>query len=144
MVIVCDEAHLLSGPELEELRFLTNSEMDSSSSFALILVGQPSLRQRLKLGTNSALDQRVSLRYALTSMTKSETHEYVSHHVKLAGRTDALFSDDAISLIHQVSRGLPRSINNYARQALVAAYANKSAIVDEKSVRHAVAEADSE
>ncbi len=95
-------------------------KMDSSSSFALILVGQPSLRVRLKLGTNSALDQRVSLRYALTSMTMSETKEYIYHHVKLAGRTDTLFSDDAISLIHQVSRGLPRSVNNLSRQALIA------------------------
>ncbi len=143
VVVVCDEAHLLSGSELEELRFLTNSEMDSSSSLSLILVGQPNLGVKLKLGTNSALDQRVSLRYALVPMSKSETTDYIYHHLKLAGRTDALLSDDAISLIHQVSRGLPRSVNNLTRQALVATYANKSAIVDEKSVRQAISEGNS-
>lgn len=144
VIVVCDEAHLLSGSELEELRFLTNSEMDSSSSLALILVGQPSLRQRLKLGTNSALEQRVSIRYVLAPMTRAETTQYISHHLELGGRTDSFFSDDAVSLIHQVSRGLPRSVNNLCRQALVASCFSKSTVVDEKSVRQAITEADSE
>lgn len=56
------------------------------------------------------------------------------------GRTDTLFSDDAADLIHQVSRGLPRAINNLALQSLVAAYATKKAIVDESSARAAVTE----
>jgi type II secretory pathway predicted ATPase ExeA len=51
-----------------------------------------------------------------------------------------LFSDDAIALVHQVSRGLPRMVNNLAVQALVAAWAERKAIVDESSARAAVAE----
>ena len=65
------------------------------------------------------------------------------NNLKLAGRTDAPFSDEAIGLIHQVSRGLPRSVNNLVRQALVATFANKSAIVNEKVTRQAISEADS-
>ena len=64
--------------------------------------------------------------------------------MKLAGRSDTLFSDDAITLIHQVSRGLPRAVNNLAIQALVAAYATNKAIVDESSARTAVAEVTAE
>ena len=86
--------------------------MDSRSPFAALLVGQPTLRRRIKLGTFAALDQRIALRYAMNGMTDSETSSYVSHHLKLAGRADTLFSDDAIALIHQVSRGLPRAVNN--------------------------------
>ena len=118
--------------------------MDSSSSFALVLVGQPALKARLRLGAFSALEQRITLRYSVPPMTQEETKSYVAHHLKLAGRTDALFSDEALGLIHQVSRGLPRAVNNLARQALIATYANKSAIVDEKSARQAISEADSE
>ena len=118
--------------------------MDSSSSFALLLVGQPNLKARLRLGTFSALDQRISLRYTIPPMTKEETKSYALHHLKLAGRTDAIFSDESISLIHQVSRGLPRSVNNLARQALIAAFANQSAIVDEKATRQAISEAETE
>ena len=144
VVVICDEAHLLDGSQLEELRFLTNSDMDSSSSLALLLVGQPNLKARLRLGTFSALEQRITLRYSVPPMTSEETRSYIPHHLKLAGRTDTIFSDEALGLIHQVSRGLPRAVNNLARQALIAAYANKSAIVDEKSARQAISEVDSE
>jgi type II secretory pathway predicted ATPase ExeA len=102
--------------------------MDSHSPFAALLVGQPTLRRRIKLGTFAALDQRIALRYTITGMTRDETSSYVGHHLKLAGRSDTLFSDDALNLIHQVSRGLPRAINNLAIQALVAAYATNKAL----------------
>jgi hypothetical protein len=60
-------------------------------------------------------------------MELKETGEYIAHHIKLAGRTDTLFSDDAVALIHEASRGLPRAVNNLATQSLIAAYAtNKS------------------
>jgi len=49
-------------------------------------------------------------------------------------------SDDATTLIHATSRGLPRAVNNLAIQALIAAYAGRKAIVDEQSARAAVTE----
>ena len=55
-------------------------------------------------------------------------------------RSDPLFSDDAADLIHQVSRGLPRAVNNLAIQALIAAFATNKSIVDETSARAAVTE----
>lgn len=140
VVVVVDEAHLLAVDQLEELRLLTNAEMDSHSAFACLLVGQPTLRRRIKLGTFAALDQRIALRFAMPSMTPAETTAYITHHLNLAGRADTLFSDDAVTLIHQVARGLPRAVNNLAIQALVAAYATKKAIVDESSARAAITE----
>ena len=118
--------------------------MDSSSPFACLLVGQPTLRRRMKLGVLAALDQRIGLRYAMPPMTGEETGSYLRHHVKLAGRSDTLFSDDAAALIHQTSRGYPRAVNNLAVQALVAAFAADKAIVDESSTRAAVAEVTAE
>jgi hypothetical protein len=133
--VVVDEAHLLGADQLEELRLLTNAEMDSHSPFACLLVGQPTLRRRIKLGTFAALEQRIALRFAMPAMTAAETGTYVAHHLKLAGRADTLFSDDALGLVHQVSRGLPRAVNNLALQSLVAAYAARKAIVDESSAQ---------
>jgi type II secretory pathway predicted ATPase ExeA len=144
VILVLDEAHLLDTSQLEELRLLTNSEMDSHSPFACLLLGQPTLRRRIKLGTFAALDQRIALRYAMTGMTEAETKTYLAHHLKLAGRSDTLFSDDAMALIHQVGRGIPRAVNNLAVQALVAAYADDKAIVDESSARAAVTEVTTE
>src|SRR5918996_63548 len=102
-VVIIDEAHLLSGEQLEEVRMLTNHDMDAHSPFACLLLGQPTLRRRLKIGTLAALDQRVRLRFHLDGMDLSETVSYVRHHLKLAGRSDTLFSDDAIALVHQTS-----------------------------------------
>ena len=143
-VLVIDEAHLLDHDQLESIRMLTNHDMDSSSPFACLLVGQPTLRRRMKLGVLAALDQRIGLRYAMPPMTPEETGSYLRHHVTLAGRSDTLFSDDATALIHQTSRGYPRAVNNLAVQALVAAFAADKAIVDESSTRAAVAEVTAE
>jgi len=140
VVVVVDEAHLLSADQLEELRLLTNADMDSHAAFACLLIGQPTLRRRIKLGTFAALDQRIRLRYSMPSMSDLETAGYIAHHLALAGRNDTMFSDDAITLIHQVARGLPRAVNNLAVQALVAAYAGNKSIVDEASTRAAVTE----
>ena len=72
-------------------------------------------------------------------MTSAETASYITHHLKLAGRADALFSD-AGALIHTTARGYPRAVNNLALQALVATYAAGKAIVDEQAARAAVTE----
>ncbi|MFP4635933.1 MAG: ExeA family protein [Nitriliruptoraceae bacterium] len=140
VVLIVDEAHLLSVEQLEQLRLLTNTDMDSRSSLGLILLGQPTLRRRLKQGHFAALDQRIGLRFHLDGLPLDETAAYIAHHLALAGRGDTLFSDDATGLIHQTSRGIPRAINNLATQALVAAYADNKSIVDESAARAAITE----
>jgi type II secretory pathway predicted ATPase ExeA len=75
-------------------------------------------------------------------MTDDETASYIKHHTTLTGRSDTLFSDDAVNLIHTTARGYPRAVNNLAIQALVAADAARQAIVDEKAARTAIAETD--
>lgn len=139
-VLIVDEAHLLGATELEELRLLTNAEMDSHSPFAAILIGQPTLRRQIRLGQFAALDQRITMRYHLEGMNLEQSTGYITHHLALAGRSDTLFSDDAIALIHQNARGLPRAINNHARTALTAAYAAKANIVDAAAARRAIKE----
>jgi type II secretory pathway predicted ATPase ExeA len=143
-VLIIDEAHLLDHPQLESIRMLTNHDMDSASPFACLLVGQPTLRRRIKLGVLAALDQRIALRYNMPPMTDQETASYLRHHLALAGRSDTLFSDDATALIHQTSRGYPRAVNNLALQSLVAAFATGKSTVDESSTRAAVAEVTAE
>jgi len=84
------------------------------------------------------------LRYALPGMTELETRDYLTHHLKLCGRSDQLFSDDAAPLIHHTSRWLPRAVNNLALQALIATFAANRTIVDESAARAAVTEVTSE
>ncbi|MGI8609487.1 MAG: ExeA family protein [Candidatus Dormibacteria bacterium] len=130
VVFILDEAHLLSAAQLEELRLLTNSEMDSRSPFAAILVGQPMLTRQLRQGMFAALDQRIATRFTLPPMDLSDTAAYLKHHLALAGRTDPLFADDAVATLHRVSNGVPRALNNAAIAALFAAASDGKAIVD--------------
>jgi len=106
-LLVVDEAHLLGHAQLEAIRLLTNAEMDAASPLACLLIGQPTLRRMLRLGVLAALDQRIGLRYAMPAMTPAQTSDYITHHLKLAGRSDTLFSDDAMALVHDAARGLP-------------------------------------
>ncbi|MEV8514268.1 hypothetical protein [Dactylosporangium sp. NPDC051484] len=62
------------------------------------------------------------------------------HHLRLAGRDDPLFSDDAAPAIHQSSCGHPRAVNNLAIQALIAVFTDGKAIVDECSTCAAISE----
>ncbi|MEC5193005.1 MULTISPECIES: ExeA family protein [unclassified Arthrobacter] len=139
-VVVIDEAHLLSNTDLEALRMLTNTEMDTGSHFALLLIGQPTLRRRLKLAVLAALDQRISTRYTITGMGPADTTDYIRQHLKYAGRSDPLFSDDATTAIHQASRGYPRAVNNLAVASLIATYASNKSIVDLGAAQSAITE----
>jgi type II secretory pathway predicted ATPase ExeA len=139
-VLILDEAHLLNYEQLETIRMLSNHSMDQDSPLAVLLIGQPTLRRQMKLAVLAALDQRTALRYAMPPMTPAETASYIKHHIAIAGRSDTLFSDDAVTLIHDTARGYPRAVNNLALQALVAAFADNKSIVDQSSARAAVAE----
>lgn len=140
VLVVIDESHLLEPDQLEDLRMITNSEMDSRSPAAVVLIGQPTLRRRLRQGTMAALDQRITLRVHMDGMDLAETLSYVRHHLGLCGRSDPLFSDDAVAVIHHASRGLPRAVNNLALQSLVATFAADKAIVDQAAAKMAVVE----
>jgi type II secretory pathway predicted ATPase ExeA len=140
VVLVVDEAHLLDPAQLEELRLLTNSEMDSASPFAGILVGQPTLNRQLRMGVFAALDQRIATRFTIRAMDLAESAAYLRHHLSLAGREEPLFADDAIARLHRVSNGLPRALNNAATAAIIAGAAAGKDLIDDTCAKKAVAE----
>jgi type II secretory pathway predicted ATPase ExeA len=137
-VLVIDEAHMLAHDQLESVRMLTNFNYDSASPFATLLIGQPTLKRKIKLGVLAALDQRITVRYHMAGMTSEETAGYIRHHMTIVGRSDPLFSDDAVTLLHEASRGYPRSVNNLARAALLATFTDGKTIVDVTAARKAV------
>jgi type II secretory pathway predicted ATPase ExeA len=139
-VLVIDEAHLLDHEQLESIRLMTNHDMDSSTPFATILVGQPTLRHSVKLGVLAALEQRITVRYQMKGMTPEETAGYIRHHLEQAGRTAELFTDEAIAQVHQAARGKPRTVNNIAVAALIATAGAGKNLVDHASARAAIAE----
>ena len=134
-VIIIDEGHLLGREMLEEIRFLMNFKMDSFSPLSLILMGQPELRATLQTQAYEAIAQRVNVRFHLPAMTQNETAGYVQHHLKVVGVDRAVFTDDALYLIHEYSGGIARKINNLCTSCLLHAFAKSKSLVDNRMVR---------
>ncbi len=130
-VIIIDEAQLIPDRStFEEIRLLTNFQLDDENLLSLILIGQPDLRRRLQRKTYLPLRQRIGLFYHLNPLSDEEVREYIKHRLKLAGRETPLFSDDAIEAICKFSRGIPRNINNIASSSLLEAFGSGRELVD--------------
>jgi len=117
-VIIFDEADLLRSAMFDELRILLNFEMDSQDPLLLILVGQPQLLAKLALRIHLPFRQRVAMRYRMPAMDEKQTRGYVEHHLKLAGRRQSLFTDEALMQVFVQSGGVPRVVGNVALTAM--------------------------
>jgi len=119
-LLIVDEAHLIPGkPTFEEIRLLTNFQLDDRNLIAIVLIGQPELRQRLKHRAYRALTQRIGAQFHLRPLSLQETAEYIRHRLKVAGCNGPLFSEAAVAGLHAASGGIPRVINHVATQALI-------------------------
>ncbi|MBI5935985.1 MAG: AAA family ATPase [Chloroflexi bacterium] len=144
-VVVLDEAHLLTQPMLEQLRLLFSDKMDSQSLATLVLVGHPDLRRTLHLSVHEAFTQRLAVRYHLGPLDLQETVGYIKHQVRLAGYTaGTLFTDDAIQRIFEYTKGIPRRINQVCTTALMAGLIDQKSVLDESTLRKAIADLDHE
>lgn len=123
VVVIIDEAQLLSVQALEQVRLLTNLETATQKLLQIVLLGQPELRERLRRPGLSQLSQRITARFHLAPLRRAETTEYIQHRIKVAGGDKHLFSRPAIALIHRRSGGVPRLINVICDRCLLAAYA---------------------
>jgi type II secretory pathway predicted ATPase ExeA len=140
-LLVVDEAHLIPGkPTFEEIRLLTNFQLDDRNLIAIVLVGQPELRERLEHRAYRALTQRIGAEFHLTPLSADDAVAYVRHRLSVAGATRAVLSDSAIRRLHAASRGVPRVLNHLATQALLEGMARGAALVDEEVASAAVAD----
>ncbi len=129
-VIILDEADLLRSPLFDELRILLNFEMDSKDPLLLILAGQPQLLAKLALRVHLPFRQRVAMRYRMPTMDEQHTRGYVEHQLKLAGRRQRLFTDEALIQIFVQSGGIPRAIGSLALAAMYHAAAQGKDLVE--------------
>lgn len=141
-ILVIDEAQNLSDGVLEEVRLLTNFKMDAKNILSIFLLGHPVMKARLKLPPYAALKQRLSFSYHLTGLQQDEVEPYIAHRLKLAGRTTPLFTQEAVALLFNYSRGLPRMINALAHEALYQAASQEKTMVDENLIENIIQEWD--
>jgi type II secretory pathway predicted ATPase ExeA len=133
-VIIFDEAHLLKHENFYELQIISNFSMDSTDPALFILSGQPHLRDKLLNLMHQAFNQRITLKFNMTPLSKEETPHYIHHQLKLAGRDDGIFNQNAIEAIYKNSTGIPRLINALALKCLTLGALEKKELLTEEDV----------
>jgi len=140
VLLIIDEASLLRMDVFAELHTLLQFRQDSEMWLPLILAGQSTLVDKLQYRSSSPLSSRVIARSHLEGQTLQGMKVYLMHHLKLSGVDRELFSEQAVTAIHQGSGGLLRKANHLARGALIAAAREKSMTVSPEHVRLAATE----
>jgi len=140
-VIIIDEAQLIPNKStFEEIRLLTNFQLDYTNLLSLILVGQTDLRRRLNHKTYLPLKQRIGMFFHLGPLTEDEIKGYVEHRLRVSGLNNPLFTDAALKQLYHYSGGIPRVINSLATSALLEGFSRELRIVDEMLVHEAARE----
>jgi len=138
VIVMLDEAHLLSIQVLEQLHILLNYEKDSKPWLSLILVGLPDLRETLKRNVLASLTARMPIRVHLQPLDADQVKLYIRHRMNTAGCRRDVFSDDALLLMSKATGGIMRRLDILGDQCLIAALKSKSNIVDAAVVQKAI------
>jgi len=137
-VIILDEAQLIPGKDtFEEIRLLTNYQLDDENLLSLLIIGQTELRARIRRPAYEALRQRIGMAYHLGGLSLDETRGYIAHRLNVAGRTEPLFTEGAVDLIYGHSDGIPRIINALATGSLLTGFGEGAETIDEAIVEDA-------
>jgi general secretion pathway protein A len=128
-VLVIDEAQAIRDAQiLDELRLLLNFQHNDRFLLTLILLGQPELRDKVQ--AIPQLAQRIGIQYHLRPLELPETERYIRFRLQSAGVEKELFDRDAVFLIHESSRGIPRVINHLCDLCLLAGCLAKASQIE--------------
>jgi len=141
VLLIIDEAQNLSQKVLEEVRMLGNLETASEKLMQIILVGQPELRSLIGRPELRQLNQRLSVKFHLGTLSPDDVSAYIDHRVSVAGAGDnGLFDAEAKAAVHRASGGVPRLVNVLCDQALLQAFVTDQKGVDQNVLRRVVSE----
>ncbi len=134
-VVFVDEAQLIPSKDtIDEIRLLTNYQLDNMNLITIILIGQTEFRERLQAKHYSAFRQRIGMSYHLGSLSLEDTEKYIKFRLHVAGRTEPLFTLSAIELIYKYSNGIPRTINTICNNALLYGYGEELNTIDDHAI----------
>ena len=140
-VLIIYEAQLIpSKATFDEIRLLTNFQLDDQNLLSVVLVGQPELEERLERAAYAPLRQRIGMRYSLGPLSLAETISYIEHRLRVAGGARNPFDRNAMEQIHALSGGIPRLINTLATTALLDAFGEDAETIDPSRVDAAARE----
>ncbi len=134
VLLIIDEAQRLNHELLEQIRLLSNIELQNRKLINIFFVGQTEFSEMLMEERSRAVRQRISVSYHIEPLAEIETREYIKHRLKIAGVTRDIFSKDAVREIHSFSAGYPRLVNIICDHALLTGYASGLKSIDRKII----------
>jgi general secretion pathway protein A len=137
VILIVDEAQSLGAELLEELRLLSNMNDGKTLKLQIILSGQPDLQTLLQRIDMTQFAQRIVVDYHLKPLSEIDTANCIRHRIRVAGGQPSLFTNKACALVHRLSRGNPRLINQVSDIALTYGYAEQARIITSKLVAQA-------
>jgi len=140
-VLIIDEAQLIPHKDtFDEIRLLTNFQLDDGNLLSVVLMGQPELRIRLAHPVYEPLRQRIGIHFDLGPLDEEEASAYLQHRIRCAGGQENIFLPDAIKDIVRFTGGIPRKINQVAALALLEGFGRGRTQIDAEIVDEVVAE----
>ena len=134
-LLIVDEAQNLPSETVEELRMLSNFQLDNKPLIQSFLLGQEELKPIIQAPDMEQFRQRIIASAHLTPLTVEEVKEYINHRVQQAGcKKDALFSEDAFKLIHEKTLGVPRKINIFVDRILLFGFLEELDQIDGEAI----------
>lgn len=121
LVVIIDEAQNLPEESLEELRLLSNLELDDRKLIQIILAGQPPLLEKLTSENLTQLAQRISIWETVTPLKPDEILSYVNFRLFKASGTLIYFAPRCEKILYEITQGLPRLINKIMDRVLLVA-----------------------
>lgn len=140
LLLVVDEAHSLTLPQLEELHMISLPVGNGQPRLRLALIGSPGLEEKLTHPRLDSFSQRIVARCYLEALTLEETQSYVRAQSAAVGGPQGLFPVEALTSLHQATDGIPRLINQVCDHALVLAFAGGKRKLDTRVVEEAWAD----
>ena len=122
-LLIVDEAQNLAPRAVEELRMLSNFQLETHALLQSFLIGQPEFRRTMERPQMQQLRQRVIASCHIGPMDADETRGYIEHRLKCVGwKGDPKFDDEAYQAIFQVTGGIPRRINSLCDRTLLSGF----------------------
>lgn len=140
-LLIIDEAQNLGPAAIEELRMLSNFQFGNRALLQSFLVGQPELRDILRLPQMEQLRQRVIASCHLGPMSAEETRGYIEHRLRHVGwQNRPAFDPQAFDAIFDWTSGVPRRINLLCSRLLLSVFLDEADSIDAERVNRIGAE----
>lgn len=117
-VVIIDESQMIQDKDVfEELRLISNLQLEDKFMVTIVFIGQPELREMMN--NIPQLKQRLAITHHLGPLSEEEAGTYIKHRLRVAGGREDIFADEAIKSIYKSTGGIPRKINNVCDICLV-------------------------